>query len=294
MSWPVRSARSALLVGLPMASLSSTPFSLRIGDCQRKFSWIARRTSAAQRCLDDLLRFLPIRGERLLQNDVDAFRCRQLHHREVAFSIRVTDVHEIELLLREHRGGVGVRPRNAGRPSPLPRPFLGRGRRRVRSRRPSEARSRQPFRWFCEKNPQPMTPTRIGNLVSNLYAREGWHPALEPALHRDCWLLGLVSSPSRPLPRASSLSSTPSVDAGLLWSGSCERLSSFSTLTCAPSWPGRHRRARVRATQARRLDKDLVPRSAPNRVTYADGRGADSQDHQHRHGRVLCVGGTAE
>jgi hypothetical protein len=51
---------------------------------------------------------------------------------------------------------------------------------------------------------------------------------------------------------------------------------------------GRHRRARVRATQARRLDKDLVPRSAPNRVTYSDGRGADSQVHPHRHGRVYA------
>ena len=37
----------------------------------------------------------------------------------------------------------------------------------------------------------------------------------------------------------------------------------------------------------------LVPRSAPNRVTYPDGPGADSQDHPHRHGRVLCVDRTA-
>ena len=47
----------------------------------------------------------------------------------------------------------------------------------------------------------------------------------------------------------------------------------FFGTNLGPFVTGRHRRARVCATQARRLDKELVHRSAPNQVTYPDGLG---------------------
>ena len=57
------------------------------------------------------------------------------------------------------------------------------------------------------------------------------------------------------------------------------------------------REQKCRSVPASLGDARLAPKltqAAPNRVAYPlNGRGADSQDHPHRHGRVLCVRRTA-